>query len=203
MTTFFDSIPQELTLLIFQHLETIIDSRNFIKGTNLIGVFSDSSVWKYLFSHAFGNLNLTRVTYIDYTSKDYMYYLLLYRELIDSYKRALEIIDSDKICFEDIIYDHNTLKDNSYSLNDTRIDIEYSINISTFYKFANPKLIEKFSSLDIDRITSCNLVKYFNENYRLIIHINNVEYDIEMTQKDTTEFLMYTIFNNIEGGYPV
>lgn len=93
MDTYLSLLPQELILEVFVQLSTSADMKNFILATETEALFSNGNTFKILFASSFPGIDLTVVTSIDYTIKDYIYYVFLYIDLNKAYYRALDRIE--------------------------------------------------------------------------------------------------------------
>lgn len=204
--TYFQQIPQELSLEVFRELG-YPDAKNFIKGSGLLELFSRGSTWIHIFSHSFGDLKLSRVTSIDYNRRDFLYYLTLYRELAVSYAKSLNVINVDTDLREATInkyYKTRSRPAGSTVLPEDLIeDIKealspyyYSINLAIYYEFANEEIRKKLDDGNIMEISDVIFKMRANGEYFLdTLHL--LGYPIYLDHKSSIEFLMYVFFNNV------
>jgi len=205
MEEYFDLLPKELTIEIFLEIENVDDMNNYIKGLKLEETFADVNVWKSIFYRTFVTINVGLITHINYDRKGYLYYLIIYNGLLQSYKYSIDKIDiSLADIYTYLIQQGISVTGLSDELLD-EIDIEYSDYYITTGANGVNYFMNKYNVIDeklLEMSKSGKLIISLGIEYnRYTINLTELNYYLGFQRKisyiEAVEFLMYVNYNKL------
>ena len=211
--SYFQLLPKELDILIFQELDEYADMKNFIKAFDLEDLFSNGNTWKIIFNNKFIGIELTLITGINYSSKDYIEYLITYIKLTQAYTEAKSMIGKVMSRF-----DHN-LQETYPEVSRSEVTKEMleDLNYSEDYSYITNRvliyrLIQMGEDIDLSSITDdiVEVGRFYNGikstliisfdsfilNFSYPTLMNNAtSINIEISEIQAIEYLMYNLYN--------
>lgn len=207
MDTYFELVPKELILEIFQLIISVEDSLNFIQAFELTALFSQPRIWKLLFGQTFKDIDLSKIINIDYTSNDYVEYTLIYKKLFHSMIRhSIQIYNIQtriKETIQSLLDEYQVTQIDDLSVKQ-KMDLHVKIiqidpyfrgklNVLTLYKFFGAtNLIGSIDTVyDVDLAIFEKHFSLYCKDYQGRI-INKLRCNVTYTE--AIEFLMYLDF---------
>ena len=186
-----DQLPQDLIILIFSYIDvkkSIDDAINFIESS-FIDIFNQGNTWRIIYNIVFKDIDLTIVTGINYTKKNYKYYLITYHGLVKNYISTLNIMLFH--LNNDLDYPYNFVLYNCSSLEVIiKFHQTFEIMYQTLIKYQD-HYIGYYSKNSEHFLT----LKYGSYPNRLRSY---QELKIKVTYKEMFTFLMFINYNNIK-----
>ena len=224
METHFERLPSELIVQIFSKIYTKDDMISFSSINEKL--FNSGNTWRNIFNIIFHDVEYEIITGINYSIKNYMYYLELYCKLLIVYKdiniQLSHIRDNFNLIIEDFIKNHKvkSIKDLTSTLSN-ELTVELNENVSEWGYYDCTDLVYKvfIDYNDQEHLGLLKIMKtnqsdgyYYDKKISVYIYHNKyvmnfvyldrilgqLEYTKNISIKEVKTFLVYAWYNGLK-----